>query len=191
MLKPTAEFHVQFLDAITPNAACNQDAATNCLNNFILHGARPEDKPALHNCFRAAHCEPNWEDMTPAQRQALANKYHTSQDTIRQAYQKIWQKTQADLEKGIAAHKARKAAMKADFRATASNVAGDLGCDKVCFNTCIDHNESGDIPRCLKRCHCGTGVIEIETTPVNMVGIVEKEYGDVENLSEEDIDNIS
>lgn len=191
MLKPTAEFHVQFLDAITPNAQCNQDAATNCLNNFILHGAKPEDRPALKACFRAAHCEPNWDDMTPTQRQALADKYKTSQDTIRKAYQKIWQKTQADLEQGIQAHKTRVRAMKADFKGSAANVAEDLGCDKVCFNTCIDHNQSGDIPRCLKRCHCGQGVIEITETPVNMVAVVEKEYGDVENLSEEDINTIS
>jgi hypothetical protein len=52
----------------------------------------------------------------------------------------MWQKTQADLEAGIAAHKARKAAMKDDFKVTATKVAVDLGCDQTCFNSCIDNN---------------------------------------------------
>jgi hypothetical protein len=67
MLKPSAEFHVQFLDAITPNAACNEDAATNCLNTFLLAGAKDSDAQALKTCFKSANCQPNFEDMTPAQ----------------------------------------------------------------------------------------------------------------------------
>jgi hypothetical protein len=102
----------------------------------------------------------------------------------------MWQKTQADLEKGIAAHKARKAAMKADFKNTASRVAVDLGCDQVCFNSCIDHTDAHTIPACLRRCHCGQGMVDIQQTQVNTVAIIEKEYGDVENLSEQDMDTI-
>jgi len=81
--------------------------------------------------------------------------------------------------------------MRADFKNTTLKITNDLGCDNVCLETCLDHSGTDNIPRCLKRCHCGKGVIEINGVPVNTMAIVEKEYGDVENLSEEDMDTIS
>ncbi len=77
--------------------------------------------------------------------------------------------------------------MQADFRKTAGEVAQKFGCDVACLNTCGEQNDGN----CFEQCHCGKGVISIKETYVNTFGIVKREYGNVQNLSKDEIRNVN
>ena len=81
-------------------------------------------------CAAKAGCLTNYESMTDAQKQSLATKYNTSAENVGKAYGDIWNKTRADLKKGLAQHQARKAVMEADFKKSMKDFAINMGCDK-------------------------------------------------------------
>jgi hypothetical protein len=106
--KPFAQWQVEFFDALTVDGKCNTAAATECVNSWILAGATKKDHDTtLMTCASSAGCRTNWQDLTQAEKQALATKFKTSVQTIGKAYKKMEDKAAADLKVGIAAHEAR------------------------------------------------------------------------------------
>ena len=83
-----------------------------------------------------AGCATNWAKLPAAQKQALADKYDTDVNNLKGAYSKLFERTEVELKQAQAAHEARQAAMRADFRKTAKQVAAKFGCDTKCLNTC-------------------------------------------------------
>ena len=92
------------------------------------------------------------------------------------------------MDKAKEAHMKRREAMLADFKATALKVSTDFGCDSTCLTNCVDTN--GD-EKCFESCKCGQGVIKITEQKVNTFSIVKASYGDLNNLSSKDIENIN
>lgn len=77
--------------------------------------------------------------------------------------------------------------MRADFRKTATQVAAKFGCDVKCLHQCGEQNDGN----CFQQCHCGQGTITVQETFVNTYGIIKREYGDVQNLSKNEVRNIN
>ena len=80
-------------------------------------------------------------------------------------------------------HEARKRAMQRDFNETAEEVATEFGCDVACLKSCGQQNDGN----CFEQCHCGQGTITIQETYINTFGIVKREYGDIQNLNNQQI----
>jgi len=96
-------------------------------------------------------------------------------------------RTGKELEVAQQQHDMRVAAMRADYRRTATQVAAKFGCDTACLHKCGEQNDGN----CFERCHCGQGVIKIQETYVNTYGIVKAEYGDIQNLSSEEVETVN
>ena len=137
--KPFAQWQVEFFDALTVDGKCNTAAATECVNSWILAGAtRGSYDTTMIQCVSSAGCRTNWQDLTQAEKQALAAKFKTSVETIGKAYKKMEDKAAADLKVGIAAHEARVKKMHSEFDTAIIKVATDLGCDEKLFKWCFD-----------------------------------------------------
>ena len=78
--------------------------------------------------------------------------------------------------------------MNADFKVAALKVATDFGCDAKCLTNCCDTNQG---EQCFESCKCGDGVIKITPQRVNTFSLVKEEYGDLNNLSDQDVANIN
>ena len=138
--KPFAQWQVEFFDALTVDGKCNTAAATECVNSWILAGATKRGyDTTMIQCVSSAGCRTNWQDLTQAEKQALATKFKTSVETIGKAYKKMEDKAAADLKVGIAAHEARVKKMHKDFDAAIFKVANDLGCDQKIFQNCFQY----------------------------------------------------
>ena len=187
--KPIAEDHVVFFDELTVSGKCNKEIATQCVNAYILNGewnAKTHDM--MKDCVEnKAGCATDYENLPKAEKLALANKYKTDVRNLKTAYGKLFERTGAELKLAEAQHKVRQQAMKADFRATAEKVAAKFGCDVKCLNKCGEQNDGN----CFERCHCGQGVITVKETFVNTYGILKREYGDIQNLSESEVETVN
>jgi len=84
-------------------------------------------------------------------------------------------------------HDKRVEVMRADYRLAAEKVAYDFGCDVKCLHSCGEQNDGN----CFDKCHCGKGVITIQETYVNTYGIVKKAYGDIQNLSKNEVRTVN
>jgi hypothetical protein len=77
--------------------------------------------------------------------------------------------------------------MQRDFLATAKNVAGQMGCNTQCLENCVRTHQQ---PQCFEKCQCGNGVIKITPQKVNTFSIIKETYGDLNALSQDDIETI-
>jgi|TARA_B110000238_G_C15969142_1_gene370937 hypothetical protein len=142
----------------------------------------------MEQCVKGkANCTTHFDTLSPAEKKALADKYHTDTNNLKEAYGKLFERTGDELEVAHEQHEQRKAAMRADFRKTAAQVAAKFGCDVQCLNKCGEQNQGN----CFEQCHCGKGVIKIQETYVNTFGIVKREYGDVQNLNSSEIETVN
>ena len=57
-----------------------------------------------------------------------------------------------------------------------------------CMENCATSHPHG---HCFANCACGSGVITITPQKVNTFAIVAEEYGDVTNLSEEEVERVN
>lgn len=88
------------------------------------------------------------------------------------------------MQAACAAHDTRQQAMDADFMSTLNSVAADMGCDTTCTSGCMRRHAGN---RCYSRCHCGRGAIHITNTPVNTMAIVKEQYGDLNQMNEDEL----
>jgi hypothetical protein len=157
-MKPIAEQNVELMDELTVSGQCNQATATECVNNWIVQGMEPSQQPYMERCVkRTAGCNMHWDDLTPREQHYMAEQYDTDVDRLGRAYERVWAKTQRELEAGKRAHDRRAAAMKRDFDRTADTVARDFGCDNRCLQRCGEQDDC----HCFERCSCGQGVVEV------------------------------
>ena len=178
--KSYVDFEVKMIDSLTVAGTCDQNAATLCLNTWIMQGADKNNTSVRDQCFKTAGCTVKFEQMTPADQQALATSWNTSVSNIQTAYSNIWAQTEADLKKSWAAHQVRKAAIEADGKASVKKFATDMGCNQTCIDSCVAQIAFN--AQCFSNCNCGQGVITVSPA-VNTAAIVEKVYGNVHNLS--------
>ena len=119
-MKPIAEDHVVFFDELTVSGKCNQEVATQCVNAYMLRGdfdTHSKSHAAMVACVEGkAGCATDFAKLPEPAKKALANKYHTDVNNLKQAYGKLFERTGAELKVAEAQHKARQAAMRADFR---------------------------------------------------------------------------
>ena len=188
-----AKFEVTYMEAVSVNTECNQEVCTDCITNWIMKGADPKTKHAETEmcCREQAGCYIAWDKYSPQKQEAIKGEYRTAVNDISTTYKEINRKTEADAMEGWKAHQERKAAMKADFKATAKKFAGDMGCDTQCLHDCIE-KPAKEHQCCMSKCHCGKGVIRITEPekPVNVAAIVEDAYGDLNQLTDADLINI-
>lgn len=81
------------------------------------------------------------------------------------------------------------------FKAACNKVEDQFGCKKGCLKGCYvstkkDHGGWEEYKACVEGCHCGKGVVNIKKTKVNTFSVIKEEYGDLNQLSEEDMENI-
>lgn len=126
--------------------------------------------------------------MTPAAKQALADKFKTNVVTLGKAYDEINQRFIRDVQAGWAAHVQRREAMTKDFVAAAEKAGTAFGCDMQCINKCA--NEHPD-EHCFPSCKCGQGVIRITPAKVNTLAIVKETYGDLRTMTDSDIKTVN
>ena len=67
-------------------------------------------------------------------------------------------------------------------------VSGNMGCDTTCMQGCMSRH-AGD--RCYSSCHCGQGVVSITNTPVHTMALVKEQYGNLNEMNEEEITEFS
>jgi len=103
---------------------------------------------------------------------------------MKKSYEEVEELTKKDLEKGVQNHMLRCQKMREDFLKAAKGFARDLGCDVECLEECHDPH----VDHCFRQCKCGHNIVEVK--PVNTAGIVEAVYGDVENLTDEQLKEI-
>lgn len=88
--KNWAEFEVKLMDGVSVSGACDQNAATICVNKWILNGARDWETAERDTCAKKAGCGTNFDSMTGVQKQALATKWDTSVNDVGTQYTNIW-----------------------------------------------------------------------------------------------------
>ena len=180
--KPLAEMDVEFVDLMTVNGGCNTEVATDCLTAHFLGKL---NKPEVKQCIRTqAGCHNNWDELTPQEQEALAKKFDTKVETFAKAQQRYNDDLERDMEQAIEDHERRKKLMEEDFNRTILRIGGDLGCDQDCLEWCAKNNASDHE---WEQCHCGKGVIEIKEHKVNTYAEIKAAYGDLNNLSDDQI----
>jgi hypothetical protein len=82
----------------------------------------------------------------------------------------------------------REALMKQHFADAVHKEADLWGCDRKCFCGSVDagHNLGQIFVDC-----CNDGIVRVDFATVNTAAVVENVYGDVQNLSEEDVATIN
>lgn len=195
-MKPFAELDVAMIDNLTVTGVCNRAIATECVNEYYWGRST---RAATETCFeQKAGCTSKWTTMTDVQKQALATKFQTSVQTIELAYQKLNQRFVQDLTAAHQAHQARKQVMAAEVKLAARNVATQFGCNMTCMDTKNCSPQAVPEPaQCLfnamQACGCGNGVIKVTPTPVrvNNFAIAKETFGDLNNLTEEEIETVN
>jgi hypothetical protein len=186
-LKPLAQTGVEIVDSLTVSGKCNREVATECVNDFLWNRST---RAVMEDCLdKKASCAPTWQSMSPADRQALATKFHTNVEVLGKAYDEVNQRFFRDMQAGWAAHLQRKEAMLKDFEVAAEKAATTFGCDMKCIRFCID--EHPDDPHCYTTCSCGEGVIKITPQKINTLAIVKETYGDLNSLTDEDLETVN
>lgn len=93
---------------MTVDGSCNQKMARNCITNWMMGGFKKNQYGAMHDCvLKKAGCNNSWENLSPAQKEALAKKYETDVQTLGAAYKKVWAATFKELKAARAAHDKR------------------------------------------------------------------------------------
>ena len=99
-MKPIAEDHVVFFDELTVNGKCNKEVATECVNGYILGGQYDEaHHDTMENCVKSkAGCTTHFDELSASAKEALAKKYHTDVNNLKQAYAALFKRTGEELE---------------------------------------------------------------------------------------------
>jgi hypothetical protein len=184
------------IDALTVTGTCNRAIATECVNDYYWGRTT---RGAAETCFeQKAGCTSKWSSMTQAQKQALATKFNTSVQTLGQAYEKLNQRFVQDLTAAHQAHQARLQVIGNDLMTAGNKVASEFGCDMPCIKRAQCFDRSADYAAsCLESasqsCSCGQGVIKVTPTPVrvNNFAIAKETFGDLNNLTEEEIETVN
>jgi len=130
-------------------------------------------------------CNTKLNDMTEEEREEFARKIGASVEDVVKAYENIEERFKADLKEAFIAHKQRKEKQMEEFVKTARSVAETMGCDMDCIEECARHE---DLDGLFLRCKCGKGVIKITPERVNTFQILKEHYGDLQNLTDEEIE---
>lgn len=138
---------------------------------------------AQNACIRSAGCAPNLDSFSEDQKQALGNKWDISVKDIGTQYEEVIKNTVEDLKKGAAAHEGRMADINIASGEAVKKFAISSGCKEDCMMNCHDTPNY-----CAKSCGCGDNWINVK--PVNTAAIIEEHYGDVSQLTEEQLDEI-
>ena len=185
-LKPLAELGVEVVDSLTVSGTCDREVATECVNDFMWDRTTHAQ---MKECIeKKASCTSQWQSMTPADKEILAKKFNTDIETLGKAYDEINQRFIRDLQAGWAAHLERKEAMQKDFVAAAEKAGEAFGCDMSCIKNCY---ETHYCEECFSTCKCGEGVIKITPTKINTLAIVKETYGDLNSLTDEDLETVN
>jgi hypothetical protein len=100
-MKPIAEHNVELMDELTVSGSCNQATATHCVNNWITQGMQPSQKPYMERCVKqTAGCNMHWDDLTRSEKEYLAREYDTDIQRLGRAYERVWAKTERELDAG-------------------------------------------------------------------------------------------
>ena len=186
---PIVAQQAEIYQNLTPSGNCNQEAATNCLNTYFHSEMHHHNQHTMNQCvINTAHCNNGWDDMSAADRNAFARRYNTNVEAAGTAYGNIWNTFTDNLRTAQTAHQARQQAINNDFMGMINQVAGNMGCDTMCMQGCMSRN-AGD--RCYSRCHCGQGAVSITNTPVNSMALVKEQYGDLNQMNEEELTEFS
>lgn len=182
--KPLIEDDLEFINDLTVTGVCNREIATQCVTDFFMQKTTQGE---METCvYTKAGCTSKWSAMTPAEQQTLADKYMTDVMTMGKAYHIKQMEFVANLKKAWAAHEAREAVMKEKFFATCEKVAFEFGCNTTCLKSCM--KEDSD---CFSKCECGKGVVKVTPQRVNTLAIIKDTYGDLHNLSDDDVTTIN
>ena len=125
----------------------------------------------------------------------MITKFSTEHDTLHAAYESIWETFGTEVQTAAEAHKTRMEAIDEDFLTTVKTAATDFGCNTVCLDNCsstlhgIHYVDAW--AECASACECGTDVITITPAPVNTMAAIKAEYGDLNNLTSQDIHQIN
>ena len=186
---PLMKFQVEWIDAMTPASVgnCDQKALTKCIDHRQLSGEM-QITPEYLQCVTKAGCQNNYMEATPAQKQELANSFKTSVGTLDKAYAKMNDKFMGNLQQAKEANDVRKAKLIANFKKAVDHEADLLGCNKKCYKQGLNN---GVCPTKIFAKCCNDGVIRVHYATVNTAAVVENVYGDVENLTQEDIVEIN
>jgi len=94
----------------------------------------------------------------------------------------------AKLKEAEKANDVRQAKLVENFNKAVDHEADILGCDRNCFKQA---RRDGMCPsETFIKC-CNDGVVRIDFTEVNTAAIIERQYGDAENLSSDKIEEIN
>lgn len=182
--KPLIEDDLEMINDLTVTGVCNREIATNCVTDFFMQKTTQGE---METCvYTKAGCTSKWSAMTPAEKQTLADKYMTDVTTMGKAYHVMQMRFVNDLKKAFAAHQERQKVEGQKFVAACKKVAFEFGCNTTCLESCM--NEDAD---CFSKCECGKGVVKVTPQRVNTLAIIKETYGDLHNLSDDDVTTIN
>ena len=123
----------------------------------------------------------------------MITKFSTQHDTLHAAYESIWETFGTEVQTAAEAHKTRMEAIDEDFLTTVKTAATDFGCNSDRLDYCNTRTpfDAFDWAECVSACECGTDVITITPAPVNTMAAIKAEYGDLNNLTSQDIHQIN
>ena len=147
----------------------------------------------METCIANAGCVTDFEKLTSAQQEAMITKFDSQHETLHAAYESIWGTFGTEVQTAVEAHKTRMEAINEDFLTTVKTAATDFGCNSGCLDYCNTRTPfyADDWAECVSRCKCGTDVITITPASVNTMAAIKAEYGDLNNLTSQDIHQIN
>jgi hypothetical protein len=120
--------------------------------------------------------------MTQEEKKALATSFKTSVGTLDQAYTKLNNQFEANIRKAHEANDVRQQKLVDNFNNAVNDGVVMMGCDKKCFQQA---REDGKCPSEMFTECCDDDVVRVDFTEVNTAAIIERQYGDMENLKKE------
>jgi len=181
-MKPVVQSEVDFLSAMTVDSTCNTTIATQCLNTWLINGADYYTQSTMETCIKTkASCTTKWDDMTLAQKQAMATKYKTSVRNMGLAYKKVHDKIMYKLSTAWSDHMQRRQAMAVKFIAAAKTAAVNMGCTSTCVDTAFSQHKGHALDYLSNNCSCGAGVITF--TPGKYSNYYEQDFDTTPELT--------
>lgn len=183
-MAPVVQAETDFLKAMSVDKTCNETKATQCLNNWLINGAKYYQQYNMEQCIKTkAKCTTKWDDMTNAQKVALAKKYQTSVQNMGLAWKKVNDKIMLKLATTWADHMKRRQAMAVKFVAAAKTAAKGMGCSSTCIDTAFssDSHPNHVLGYIERNCACGTNVVKF--TPGKISNYIENDFDTSEELN--------
>jgi len=195
-VKPYEQAKIAYLDAITVDGNCNQEAASQCV--YMEYGLEPK-KQSLQQCLAAAKCQTNWDKLTPAQQNAARTKFaqwKQQQDQVTgQTMQKIGNAVGQKLDTYGKNHMKRVQEGHELFKKHVLKFAQNMKCDNACVTKCNSATPEQTIP-CLETCGgCFENIINIKWAPKaagpHKLNEIEAAYGPVELIEDNEWEDLA